>query len=81
MHVSSSDPKVTEQLKSGGDEESFASCGVPEEVAQFGRAALGQQGQESNKAEPRSALWDLAFVESCLTSSGKPVSVKDLAGM
>lgn len=84
VHINSSDPKVKQLLKSGeNDEESYPSCGVPEEVAQFGRAALGrQQGQEeTNKAEPRSALWDLAFIESCLTSNGKQVDVKALAGM
>lgn len=79
VSVSSRDEKVLEAVKSQ-EEESYPSCGVPEEVAQFGRACLGQSG-ESNKAEPKSALWDLALIEACLTSDGKPVDVAKLAAL
>jgi hypothetical protein len=75
VEVLSSDDKVKSIIPGGT--RSFPSRGVPEEVEQFA-AACGDKS-EVNRAEPRDALWDLAFIESCLTSNGKPVDLEKLA--
>lgn len=60
--------------KQGG--ESFESVGVKEEVRQFAESALGRNKQDAvNRAEPRDALWDVAFIQAALTSEGKSVEL------
>ena len=60
--------------KQGG--ESFESVGVKEEVRQFAESALGKNKQDAvNRAEPRDALWDVAFIQAALTSEGKSVEL------
>jgi predicted dehydrogenase len=57
-------------------------CGVEREVGMFARAvAAAKQGKESgeeNYGTPRGSLWDLAIIEACLSSNGRPVDVAKL---
>jgi len=59
--------------KQGG--ESFESVGVKEEVRQFAECALGKNEKAVNRAEPRDALWDVAFIQAALTSEGKSIEL------
>ena len=56
--------------------------GVKVEVGMFGRAvAAAKQGQSATEEDfgtPRGALWDVAVIEACLTSDGKPLNVEEL---
>jgi predicted dehydrogenase len=53
--------------------------GVEEELADYARAVaavrVGKTDDKANNAEPRAALWDLAFVEAALTSDGKKMTI------
>jgi hypothetical protein len=77
VEVLSEDPKVLEFAGQAGKEggESFESVGVKEEVRQFAENILGKGQGESNKAEPRDALWDVAFVQAALTSQGQSIEL------
>ena len=58
--------------------------GVKVEIAMFGRAVgeakEGKSFSEEDLGTPRGALWDLAVIEACLTSNGKPVELAPLVG-
>ena len=70
------DSGVKSETKDGPSE------GVEVEVGMFGRAVVAaKQGHSANEEDygtPRGALWDLAVVEACLTSNGKPINVEEL---
>ncbi len=76
VEIISSDEEVKKIIPEGSRK--YPSQGVPEEVAQFAKAILGQS-DEVNRGEPKDALWDLAFIESCLNSGGKPVDLEKVA--
>ena len=67
---------TTTETKEGPSE------GVKVEVGMFGRAvAAAKQGQSATEEDfgtPRGALWDVAVIEACLTSDGKPLNVEEL---
>lgn len=58
---------VKESLEEG------KSAGVEQEIDQFAKTLQGQEGV--NRGTPRGSLWDLAFIEACLTSGGQPVNI------
>lgn len=79
VEISTSDEAVKKLLPEGKKE--FKSNGVPGEVEQWAKAILGKDEEKVNRGEPVDALWDLAFIESCLESDGKPVDLAKAASM
>lgn len=73
VEISTSNEEVKQLLPDGKKE--FKSNGVPAEVEQWAKAILGTADEKINRGEPIDALWDLAFIESCLESDGKPVNL------
>lgn len=59
---------VKESLEEG------QSAGVDVEIDQFAKALQGEEGV--NRGTPKGSLWDLAFIEACLNSNGRPVDLK-----
>lgn len=78
IEIISSDEEVKKIIPEGSRK--YPAQGVPEEVQQFAKAILGQ-GSQVNRGEPKDALWDLAFIESCLNSGGKPVDLEKEAAL
>lgn len=80
MTVTSSDSAVNALLPESADSLPSMSAkptGVEEEIKQYAKACLGQQGEDSNKAGPRDALWDLGFIQGCLESGGEKVDLRE----
>lgn len=61
------------------------SDGVEVELKEWAEAIqdvkAGREIQRADSGKPRTALWDLAFIEACLTSEGKEVDIDQLAAV
>jgi hypothetical protein len=61
------------------------SDGVEVELREWAEAIAakkeGKEVEREDSGKPRTALWDLAFIEACLTSEGKEVDIDALAAV
>jgi hypothetical protein len=61
------------------------SDGVEVELREWAEAIAARKAgkaiEREDSGKPSTALWDLAFIEACLTSEGKGISIDELASL